>query len=255
VSDSQPQVWRTLALVYLASNAKWGSGPLKKRCQSVMSRPEREAIHAILERVPDAVATWSHGNAALDPFDVVEVRRPLRSLSHSGGGNWWAAPRDCRDDVQELAGGRTYDAIYALWPTDGSTPMCGWGCTAGPAEGIDGAGFSSIPSDHWATLATSPDPEQGYVHEWLHQVESTYRALGLSRDELPELHDADMSSCRPASEPPFGQPYNVYHDAGARTWRPWYEDYMTGRVRTRDGLGCCGLTPERWALRPARSSN
>ena len=37
---------------------------------------------------------------------------------------------------------------------------------------------------------TDPDPEQGYVHEWLHQVESVYRALGVSEDDLPPLHDA-----------------------------------------------------------------
>jgi hypothetical protein len=253
VAAATPQVWRTLALVYLATNAKWGTGPLKKRCQRVMSRPEREAIVGILERVPAAVALWSHGNAAMAPFDIVEVRRPLRTFTHVGGGRWWAAPKDCRDDVLELAGGKTYDAIYVLHPTDGNVQMCGWGCTAGPAEGIDGAGFSSITSDHWAGLATDPDPEQGYVHEWLHQVESTYRALGLSERELPSLHDADMSTCRDASEAPFGVPYNAYHDGGARTWRPWYEDYMTGQVRTRDGRDCCGLTPERWALRVPRS--
>jgi hypothetical protein len=253
-APDRPQVWRTLALVYLATNARYGSGLLKRRTQRVMSREEREVIHGILERVPPAVASWSHGNAAMRPFDVVEVRRPLRSLSSSGGGNWWAGPRDCRDDVRELAGGKQYDSIYVLWPSGGDVQHCGWGCTAGRREGIDGAGFSSIPSDHWPSLITDTDPEQGYVHEWLHQVESEYREYGVGPDRLPSLHDADLSSCRPASEPPFGQPYNVYHDAGARTWRPWYEDLMTGRVRRPDGRGCFGLTEELWSLRSADRS-
>ena len=216
-----------------------------------MSRDERAVIHGNLERVPRAVAEWSHGHAAMEPFDVIEVRRPLRTLSSSGGGNWWAGPRDCRDDVRELAGGRPYDHVYVLWPTDGHTPMCGWGCTAGPADGIDGAGFSSIPSDHWVSLTTDPDPEQGYVHEWLHAVESTYRELGVTQDQVPTLHDAFLSSCRPDTEAPFAKPYNVYHDGGARTWRPWYEDLMTGQVKRPDGNGCFGLTPELWALRDA----
>lgn len=254
MSDTPPQIWRTLALVYVATNARWGLGPLKKRCQRVMSRPEREAIHAILERVPAAVAQWSGGQAAMTPFDVVEVRRPLRSLSHSGGGNWWAAPRDCRDDVRQLAGDRQYDHIYVLWPSDGRTPLCGWGCTAGPRDGIDGAGFSAIVSDHWATLATDPDPEQGYVHEWLHAVESTYRDLGVTADQVPTLHDAFLTSCRPPTEPPFGVGYNVHHDGGARTWRPWYEDLMTGQVRRPDGTGCFGMTPELWSLRTGRTT-
>jgi len=92
------------------------------------------------------------------------------------------------------------------------------------------------------------------VHEWLHQVESEYREYGVTADELPTLHDAFLSSCRPDTEPPFGKPYNEYHDAGARTWRPWYEDLMTGRVRKPDGGGCFGLTPERWALRNAAAA-
>ena len=73
-APDRPQVWRTLALVYLATNARYGSGLLKRRTQRVMSREEREVIHGILERVPPAVASWSHGNAAMHPFDVVEVR-------------------------------------------------------------------------------------------------------------------------------------------------------------------------------------
>ena len=73
-------------------------------------------------------------------------------------------------------------------------------------------------------------------------------------------HDAHLSSCRSPDIEPFGQPYSEYHDGGARTWRPWYRDYMTGTIRRPDGTGedgsrdgaaegCLGLTPERWALR------
>ena len=170
--------------------------------------------------------------------------------------------------------------MIVLWPAAPDVPLCGWGCTVGPSDATFGAGFSSIASDHWPTLATDPDPEQGYVHEWLHQVESVYRELGLGEEELPNLHAAgDFTSTRPISEPPFGESYAAYHDggggsvgepggtggpaggpghphSGARTWAPWYRDWMTGRLRrladAGDGslpLGPLGLTPERWALR------
>jgi len=249
INQPQPQVWRALALIYLASNATWGSRVLRRRCRRVMTREEREVIHGVLARVPAAISEWSHGNAAMDPLDIIEVRRPLRTLSSSGEGRWWAGPRDCRDDVRQLAGDRRYDSIFVLWPSDGAMAHCGWGCTVGPADGINAAGFSSIPSDHWPSLATDPDPEQGYVHEWLHQVQAEYRSLGVTVDEMPELHDAFLSSCRPDTEAPFGRPYNEYHDGGARTWRPWYEDLMTGRVRRPNGPDCTGLTPDLWARR------
>lgn len=259
----EAQAFRALALLYLVTNASYGSGLRRKRLQRVMTRPEREAVTAVLERLPATVNAWSDGLAAIDPLDIVEIRRPLASLSSSGGGRWWAGPRDCREELHELAAERRYDSVLVLWPAAPDVPLCGWGCTVEPSEATLWAGFTSIASDHWPTLATDPDPEQGYVHEWLHQVETAYRALGLTEDELPGLHDAgDFTSARPATEPPFGYSYADYHNGvagrpAARTWAPWYRDWMTGRLRriaARSGAetdsAALGLTPERWSRRP-----
>jgi len=322
--SSTSQVFRGLALLYLVSNATYGSGLGRRRLQRVMARPEREAVTNVLEALPATIRDWSDELAALDPLDIVEVRRPLGSLSSSGKGQWWAGPRDCRDELVELASAHRYDSVFVLWPSAPNVPLCGWGCTLGPSEATFGAGFTSIASDHWPTLATDPDPVQGYVHEWLHQVEAIYRALDLSEDELPNLHDAaDFTSTRPPTEPPFGDSYAAYHDGdpggagvaghegdpgaeggpghegdpggagvaghegdpgapgvpgnegeprapgvaghdgraariGARTWAPWYRDWMTGRLRRIAGpmagagemaVGPLGLTPDRWARR------
>jgi hypothetical protein len=229
-----------------------------------MTRAEREAVTAVLERLPATVEAWSDGLAALEPMHIVEVRRQLNSLSSSGEGRWWAGPRDTREELLELAGDRPYDSVIVLWPAAPDLPLCGWGCTVGPSEATLGAGFSSIASDHWPTLATDPDPEQGYVHEWLHQVEAIYRALGVDEDELPGLHAAaDFTSMRPATEPPFGRSYEEYHGGAAglpaaRTWAPWYRDWMTGRLKRIETAGApsagsgqpsIGLTPERWSRR------
>jgi hypothetical protein len=252
--------WRTIALLYPVLDAKYGSGLHRGRARRVMGRDERTAVESVLERLPETVSAWSDGLAAMAPLDVVEVRRPIRSLSSSGGGRWWVAPRECRDELLASVAPDRYDSVYALWPGDPEVPQCGWGCTLGPGEATYGAGFSSISTDHWRTLATDPDPEQGYVHEWLHQVESVYRSLGIEAPDLPGLHDAgEYTSTRPDDEPPFGRSYADYHDgrgtgrAPARTWSPWYRDWMTGRLRRADGSGLparpIGLTPERWALR------
>lgn len=266
-----PQHFSVLALLYLVTNARVGSGEHRRRVQRVMTRAEREAVAAVLERLPATVAAWSAGLAALDPMHIVEVRRQLNTLSSSGEGRWWAGPRDTREELLELAGDRPYDSVIVLWPAAPDLPLCGWGCTIGPTEATLGAGFTSIASNHWPTLATDPDPEQGYVHEWLHQVEAVYRALGVGDDELPNLHAAgDFTSTRHESEPPFGRSYAEHHDGApaepdhgraalppARTWAPWYRDWMTGRLRRIDSgaphsvppFSPIGLTPERWALR------
>jgi hypothetical protein len=255
--ESTPQRWRTLALVYPVMDARYGSGLSRRRARRVMQREEREAVGGVLERLPTTVLDWSSGLATLEPFDVVEVRRPVTSLSSSGGGRWWVGPREVRPELADVAAtGTRYHSVYALWPCDPEVPQCGWGCSQGPSDATFGAGFSSISTDHWRTLATDPDPEQGYVHEWLHQVEGVFRGLGLSEAELPGLHDAgDFTSDRSADEPPFGRTYAEYHDGGARTWSPWYRDWLTGRLRPAGarakGLldAPIGLTPERWGLR------
>lgn len=262
--------WRTLVLLYPVLDAKYGSGLRRGHARRVMGRDERAAVEAVLEVLPATVEAWSDGLATMAPFDLIEIRRPIRSLSSSGGGRWWVGPRECREDLETYVAPDRYDSLYVLWPGDPAVPQCGWGCTLGPADATFGAGFSSISTDHWSTLATDPDPAQGYVHEWLHQVESVYRTLGVEAADLPDLHAAgDHGSTRPATEPPLGRSYAEYHDGigtgrpPARTWSPWYRDWMTGRLRRIDaGAGGAGgeaperapdrpigLTPERWALR------
>ncbi len=261
MNASAPQRFRTLVLLYPVLDARWGSGLKRRRAQRVMTRDERAAVEGVVERLPATVRAWSDGLAELEPLDVIEVRRPIPSLSSSGGGRWWVGPRECRDALEMHAAPDRYDSVYALWPCAPDVPQCGWGCTIGASDATFGAGFSSISTDHWRSLATDPTPEQGYVHEWLHQVEGFYRALGLGEAELPGLHEAgSFGSTRPEDEPPFGHTYAEYHDGvpgdrrtGAHTWAPWYQDWMTGRLRPAGQAGSprepIGLTPERWALR------
>jgi hypothetical protein len=254
---STPQRWSTLVLIYNVLDARYGSGLSRKRARRVMTREERGVVGGVLDRLAATVYAWSSGLATLEPLDIIEPRRPLTSLSSSGGGRWWVGPREVRPELTEVAAtGARYDSVYALWPCQPDVPQCGWGCTQGPSDGTFGSGFSSISTDHWPTLATDPDPEQGYVHEWLHQVESVFRGLGLSEKELPPLHDAgDYTSTRPVDEPPFGRTYAEYHDGGARTWSPWYRDWMTGHLRPAGSSAATlldspiGLTPERWGRR------
>lgn len=270
--------WRTLALVYPVLDARFGSGLGRKRARRVMGREEREAIEAVLATLPATILAWSDGAATLEPLDLVVVRRPIASLSSSGGGRWWVGPREVRPELEEVAAtGSRYDSVFALWPGDPDVPQCGWGCSLGPSEATFGAGFSSISTDHWRTLASDPEPAQGYVHEWLHQVEAVYRGLGLDETLLPPLHDAGaFTSTRSVDEAPYGRSFARHHDGGdghpaARTWAPWYRDWMTGRLRRIDDDGgaadtmalagyhertggSIGLTPERWARRRGASA-
>jgi len=248
------QTWRALALVFRSTDARWrpAAAIRRRRCVRAMGGAELETKLDALARVPLAVSTWSDDNAHLSPFDIEVVDRPIADLSSVGSAGFWVAPDDVRPELDELAPRGRYDAIFVVWPSDGRVPLCGWGCSWGPSTAANGAGFSSITSDHWEHDASLPDPEEGFVHEWLHQVEATYRSLGAGSDVIPSLHDAEtLTSCRPESEPPHGKTYRWWHDTkpDGTSWRRWYEDYMTGRIRRPDGSGCFGLSPEVWALR------
>jgi len=161
-----------------------------------VDRDELQVTLDVLRRVPAAVKGWSEGNASLEPFEMVVATRALTSLSDSGGGRAWVSPRDCSPELARHAPGGSVDAILAVWPSDGTLELCGWGCSIGPGHEAGGAGFSSIVSDNWRSYLTAPHPEEGFVHGWLHQVEATYRDLGFGRTS--SRHSTRRRSSHPA---------------------------------------------------------
>jgi len=233
--------------VFTATDAEWHDGRRRHRCTRSMSTAELHATTGVLASVPAAVSRWSEGNAAIEPLDIHVVDGPLDRLSEAGSGRFWPAPRDVGEEIRRHARRGEYDSVFVVWPTDGTLPLCGWGCSIGRSNDARGAGYSAIISDHWAGYATRDYPEEGFVHEWLHQVESAFRELGVGEDRLPGLHDVEgRTSARGSDVAPFGRAY-VEHHAGTDTWQPWYRDLMTGAVAPRDGERApLGLTPELW---------
>ena len=247
--------WRAVAVLATTVDAPWserrtGLLPRRKhRLQRTMSDDEIEASAAVLERVPAAIQAWSEGSVTMTLPRIIQLATPVQRLSESGPGRWWVGPDDLPRDLWATIPFGTVDALFVLWPSDGVLPLCGWGCTIGPGSATRGAGYSSIISDGWAGYPDRLHPEEGFVHEWLHQVESVLRGRGVGTDVLPNLHDVDgRTSCRSTELPPFGRTYPEHHRE-TDTWQPWYRDLMTGTVggRDRGEPACLGLQPEHWA--------
>ena len=247
--------WRAVAFLAVEVDAQWGAGVSlirrrSNRLRRTMSPKEIAATVEVLERVPAAVRAWSDGSASLDMRVARPLEEPVTTLTPIGDGRWWVGPDDLPRSAWRSLRGDTVDAVFVLWPTDGALPLCGWGCTVGPGPSTFGAGFSSIVSDGWAGYPERLHPEEGFVHEWLHQVESVLRGRGVGADTMPDLHDVDgRTSCRPAALSPHGRTYSQHH-AATDTWQPWYRDLMTGTVRGRDRHEpeCLGLRRGHWAI-------
>ena len=86
------------------------------------------------------------------------------------------SPR-CSSPTSGLPSG--WDSAIVLYPSDGTPELSpAWGYTWGEVGSLGGIGVSSIVSGDWPRWPSMTDPEHGFVHEWLHQVEAVYRRLG-----------------------------------------------------------------------------
>lgn len=240
--------WRVLVLVYRHTDCVVPLGGSSVHVRRSMSSDEYETNRRWIERMRVSVREWSEGNASLDPFDVVDVERPIRHLTPTGEA-LWVAPDDCRAEIAAHAPRGRYDNVIVAWTQDDGLPLCGWGCSIGPTDEAGGAGFSSCATSFWRHFVSNPHPQEGYVHEWLHQVEATFRGLGAGPTVFPDLHAAgDLRSARDPAGPPHGLTYGEY-EARTTTWQPWYRDYMTGTIARPDGAGSFGIGAPTWSLR------
>lgn len=240
---------RGLALVARTLDAR--PGLTVRRARRSMSAEELDEMLRSIERMRGSIEAWSEGNAAFVELETRVLDEPVSHLSMTSPGQFWVSPEDVADVLVPLAPPGRWDSVFLVYPTDGSFGQCGWACSVGPTPAAGGAGFSSITSDRWEPDRHRLHPEEGFVHEWLHQVEGIYRAgAGLTLEELPNLHDvADRGSARGADVPPYGRGY-VEHERETGTWQPWYRDLMTGTVGPKgDERPPVGLTRERWARR------
>ncbi len=208
-----------------------------------------------LERRPgDARTARCHRGPPADPVALVERRRPLvgRLLASAG-----------RSSSNYVAPDR-YDSLYALWPGDPGVPQCGWGCTLGSGGGDVRCRVQLDLDRPLADARHRPRPAAGIrprvAPPGRGRLSSARprrgRAAGPARCRRLHLDAGDPTSRRSGSRTPD------YHDgrgtgrAPARTWSPWYRDWMTGRLRRVDATTApsapIGLTPERWALRGIR---
>ena len=184
------------------------------------------------------------------------ARRSRRSTSRSAGSRRSATaaggsgPRICpRAFWAGIRAGLASTRSTSSGRATGRCPCAAGAAPSDPGPGTSGAGFSSIISDGWAGYPDRLHPEEGFVHEWLHQVESVLRTpgrrpgrpAGPARRRRPDLVPLDRAAALRPDVP--GPPSGDRHLAAVVS-RP--DDRHHPRPRSGEPP-CLGLRPEHWA--------
>lgn len=84
-----------------------------------------------------------------------------------------------------------------------------------------------------------PHPEEPYVHEWVHCLESFYRSIGY---KIPGADDATKYGCESQSSSGF----NGFYD--------YYKDIFNANVWDANTRTFIGITNDMWRISPLQLS-
>ena len=224
--------WKVLALVYRQTDVTFTrSDGSSYHLRTHMRRSMHSMVVHNLRRAKQSVYNWSGGLVRWD-LTIVEVPHALGRVDSFGGASYWAGPVATARDVDQYAPKGKYDSVIVVWDSQSANgirvPVRAWGLSIGPGWWANGGGFTSVvtPLERW-WWTSSPDPQEIFVHEWMHQVLYFEQAAG-------RLSGLDLHA---------GARYG-YHAVNG-SWKQWLSDVMRGRVW--DGNHYTGMTAQIWA--------
>ncbi len=225
---ASPSQWRILCLVFDRIDMRFkGSFGKILSIQYQMAPAEVQKAEWSLSHLPALARECSCGLVDIS-YDVVPVTRPLTSLTHMGGPNYWPSPGDVAPELSRYA--HDYDSVFVFWPQNcngSQIPSGGWGLAIGPGYIPGGGTYCSI-SNADASCWDVPRVGEVWLHEWLHGVCDFYESRGFP---MPH-HNAD------------GGGSHGYVQSPVTGWCHYYRDLMTGRVLENGRF--TGITPEAW---------
>ncbi len=184
---------------------------------------------------PDLAESLTVGAVRILP-EIVNVDRPLTSLTAETPARSWPSPTDTRRELDEFAPLGRYDSVFVFWPQRNlaagtAVPCDAWGLAIGATPWSNGATYAAIanaPTTAWMGEAAG----EVWLHEWLHGVCHHFAARGHA---MPE-RDAD------------GAELHGYVRSAMHGWTDYYRDLMTGNVlenKRRLGIPIAGWREEK----------
>jgi hypothetical protein len=239
-----PPVWKVLWLNYSETDVTIERGGSSRRYTVSQSDADKNIIASMPDKFTSYIERSADNNVHI-AVDYVCPSDPIKSVTKLSADNYWVSAADVKSDIDKYAPTGKYDSIIVSARIDG-IPRNYWGMAQGMSELSNGAGYSFVAfldgDADWYMTATSdnPYPEEVYVHEWLHQLESFYRDKGY---EFPGIDEADTAA--------YG--YIRANSIGYNGWHIFYADIMSGKVYNKVTKKYIGITSEMWHLTPTTS--
>lgn len=238
--ETPVQEWRVLLIIKKSTDITMEGLP---RIEATIPDDNVQAVtRAFREFTPRVVSELSHGRLRWAP-NVVVSPVPLERVARSGD-SVWVSPQEVQEDYERYVETGQYDGVFVYWrgidDATGRALNGGFGWSVGRSRGAKWAGHTCVhfgPTPEWTADSDTTDV---FLHEWLHQVEAFAAEHGvpLPKDRLHEPADK------------YGLGHNSH---GLPGWRAWYEAFINGTIRERDGTRV-GLGDATWSLGTIREA-
>jgi len=223
---------RAVLFVYRELDVKLRAGTWwRRRFHHRAGEQELEdALHSF-RGLPALVEDLTSGAASM-VYRIVEVERPLTSLTRETPVRFWPSPRDTKPELEEFAPVGTCDSIFVWWPQrddarKSAVPCDAWGLGMAASQWSNGATYAAVanaPSSAWKNEARG----EVWLHEWLQGVWAGFAARGF---RMPTCDDD-------------GAELHGYTRSPTHGWTEYYRDLMSGRVA--DGGAMTGIPLTAW---------
>ena len=160
--EGQRYTWKMLVLIYRNIDVDFQRYGVPQHLTASMTESDVQKARVAVARLPTTTNEWSGGLAQVQQT-VIEIDRPITSLSGLGSEYYWPSSNDTRQELDTYAPAGAYDSVVVIWihDKDGlAIDSYGWGLTLDPGgSGANGAGYTTvnIPDNHGDWPGTYPD--------------------------------------------------------------------------------------------------
>jgi len=211
-----------------------------------MSDSDIYTMESNVARLPETFKNLSKNKMNVD-FDIIRIKEPLRTISYDEENEYYVAPNDIKELIDEYVKKEEYDYIYVavrLGNINKNKEILVHDWIGLGGMDYYGIGFSNIRLPDSANNYTykydsqiNTFPEEVFVHEFLHTLERNEKEYG--NKDITALHSYEA----------YG--YKTENLIGLKKW---YAAYMQNNVKDANGTKV-GLTEKIYTSKPIHNSN